>query len=193
MSDTAKASIRGNTNFGRQRKIRRRSRNYGPNTWNNYDEEDLKDLILYCKEKCTDYTINREKGKSGTKHLQFCMKFKNAVSFWELKKRFPKVHWEIAKKWKNVNEYCSKKDTRIGATITKSSEERKLPSRLQEAVLKMKMKIFNIVETRLNERIEILTRNGIGYDGILRDLNLYINSDINGNYDVSWLLNTFGV
>lgn len=96
-----------------------RARCWGPNTWNNWTEEDLASLTMYCEANCEDYAINQEVGVEGTPHLQFCMKFKNARMFDSLKKSFPKVHWERSKNWAATKTYCCKSDTAVANTIKK--------------------------------------------------------------------------
>lgn len=101
------------TNVVRPKRGNTRFRAYGPNTWNNYSDSDYKLLYTWCKVETIQFAINKEIGKCGTPHLQFCCRFANQRSFDKLKEQFPKVHWEIAKDWNKVFAYCQKKDTQV--------------------------------------------------------------------------------
>lgn len=76
-------------------------------TWNNYTEEDVGSMVPWIKEKCKEYTMQEEKGKEGTQHLQGCLSFKQKTRFETLKKLWPKVHWEKSRCAEAYN-YCSK-------------------------------------------------------------------------------------
>lgn len=90
-----------------------RSRNWFY-TWNNHSDEDFDSLDSWCKTNCDKYQMQEETGEEGTKHIQGCMKFKNARTFNALHKKWPKLHLETARNWENCIEYCSKLDTRSG-------------------------------------------------------------------------------
>lgn len=75
-------------------------------TWNNYTAVDY-DAVL--NHECTFVIVGKEVGESGTPHLQFYIRFENAVRMNTLKKLWPKVHWEIARGSCDENvAYCSK-------------------------------------------------------------------------------------
>lgn len=95
----------------------KRSRCWGPNTWNNYKPEDFELLKEFAKNECVDYALQEEVGESGTPHIQFALKFKNARTFKSLKKKFPEVHWERARSWDAAKTYCSKDDSRGGERV----------------------------------------------------------------------------
>lgn len=79
-------------------------------TWNNYKEEDIKNLINMLE----TYVFQEEVGASGTKHLQGCLKFKNPRSFNSIKKLVPSAHVEKCRNWNASCHYCSKEATRVG-------------------------------------------------------------------------------
>lgn len=97
-------------------KVSVRSRNWCF-TWNNYDEKSIDtlthDYSVYGVEK---YIFQEEKGENGTRHLQGVLMFKNARSFYSMKKLFGGngVHWEPCKNWIASIQYCSKEATRSG-------------------------------------------------------------------------------
>lgn len=96
-----------------------RGRCWGPCTWNNYTEDEFTELQNYLQINCEDFVMQREVGESGTPHIQFCMKYKNARTFKTIKNALPKCHLEKAKNWLAVKNYCSKTDTREGETVSK--------------------------------------------------------------------------
>lgn len=82
-------------------------------TVNDYDVSDVSGLLNFF-EKSEKYIFQEETGKSGNKHLQGFVAFKNQVDFTLLKKENKKAHWE-----KCINEeasirYCQKKESRTG-------------------------------------------------------------------------------
>lgn len=91
-----------------------RGRCWGPNTWNNFSDDDYKNLKNWLQEECIDFVMQKEIGENGTPHIQFCMKFKNARYFNALHKLFPKVHLELSKNFNACKNYCKKTDTSVG-------------------------------------------------------------------------------
>lgn len=84
-------------------------------TLNNYSEEDIKTIT---SNGC-EYVFQEETGKSGTKHLQGVLIFKNAVSFKSVKSILPTAHLEKCKNIRHSVLYCSKEDTRTGEVYVK--------------------------------------------------------------------------
>jgi len=75
-------------------------------TINNYTD-DVLDSILDVD--CKYIIVGKEKGESGTPHLQGFVSFKNARSLNALKKINAQAHWEIARGTAQQNrDYCSK-------------------------------------------------------------------------------------
>lgn len=91
-------------------------RAFGPCTWNNYNADIEKFLEDTLKSNCEKWFINKEIGKEGTPHLQFCMYFKNARTFESVRKKFKGAHIEIAENWHAVKQYCKKTETAISHT-----------------------------------------------------------------------------
>lgn len=87
-------------------------------TWNNYSQDDKKNMAQFCLEHCVKYAFQEEVGKEGTPHLQGYWEFKNARYFKSLKELFPKLHIEKANNIKAAQKYCVKDDTRSGETFT---------------------------------------------------------------------------
>lgn len=75
--------------------------------WNNYTEAERDSLLA---DPHWAYIVcGRERGASGTPHLQFYVKGNNAIRFSTLKKQYPKVHWEICRgKFHHNFDYCTK-------------------------------------------------------------------------------------
>lgn len=55
----------------------------------------------------------RERGESGTLHMQCVVQFRNQVEFGVLKAVDPGIHWERCKNLKAALAYCTKSDTRV--------------------------------------------------------------------------------
>lgn len=55
----------------------------------------------------------RERGASGTEHLQLCMQFKNQIDFHKIKQFLPTAHIEPCKDYRKAYNYCRKSDSRI--------------------------------------------------------------------------------
>lgn len=84
-------------------------------TYNNYSEAEKADILLWLKSrKNMSYIFQEETGENGTPHLQGVFKSGSSINFDTLKKKFPKVHWEVTKTWKDAVAYCSKEETRTG-------------------------------------------------------------------------------
>lgn len=81
-------------------------------TLNNYSELDESNFVkwVFKKPKTPMYRIiGKEVGKSGTKHLQGYLYFKNPISFNTIKGLLPRAHIEVAKGTAEDNKkYCSK-------------------------------------------------------------------------------------
>lgn len=90
-------------------------------TINNYVDDDIVKLESLEKQY-KDSVWQSEIGESGTKHLQIGLYFKNAKTFEQVKKHFPKAHIERARNWAALKKYCNKEDTFDGK-IRKDSEK----------------------------------------------------------------------
>lgn len=127
----------------------KRSRAFGPNTWNNHTSDD----IIYMREILSDaeeWYFQEEVGENGTPHLQFCMKYKNARTWDSIKKKLPKCHIEVAKNWKAVTKYCQKGETRSGVS---ESNIRKLKDPLEGRELRpFQQQILDMMETEPDDR-----------------------------------------
>jgi len=78
-------------------------------TLNNYTKEEYEDILLKLNE--TEISIvGKEKGESGTPHLQMCMKYKNARTFASMKKLNERMHIEVCKNWPASMLYCKKEN-----------------------------------------------------------------------------------
>lgn len=143
---------------GRNTKGVVRSRCWGPNTWNNYNESDINNLLGFCERKnIVDYIIQEEIGKnSKTQHLQFSIRFKNQVSLDTLKNFFDKVHWEKSKNIFAAFKYCAKDDTHIGRRWKKKRFNCKDPLenlkyyKWQEDILKLISKSCNVKNRKIH-------------------------------------------
>jgi len=79
-------------------------------TWNNYPLDAEDQLRCFYERKSGEYlVVGREKGESGTPHLQGYVCLKHAITFSSLKKCFPQLHIERAKGTPKQNQkYCTK-------------------------------------------------------------------------------------
>lgn len=92
-------------------KGRSRHRNYFF-TLNNYKQKDIDEILL---ENYSKLSMQEEKGKKGTMHLQGVIVFKNPKDFNALKKICGgRIHWEKCRSVKHAKKYCNKTETRNG-------------------------------------------------------------------------------
>ncbi len=97
----------------------------------NLVDETLKDVTLeYVSQVCSEetngevsaYVYQLERGEAGTLHIQFYVRWKNAKNFDQAKEAMgSRCHIEICFNGKKAQEYCSKKDTRVGPCYTNLS------------------------------------------------------------------------
>lgn len=125
------------------RNTNNRGKVWGPNTWNNYTDDDYDYLVDYLSNNCDDYVLQKEVGKEGTPHIQFCMRYANARTFKSIKNQLPKVHLEKAKNWNAVKNYCNKEDSCVGGKKSKQKRsvkdplEGKEPKEVQQLIIDM--------------------------------------------------------
>lgn len=86
-------------------------------TLNNYSGEDEIHLKEFAEKNCVYSVWQPEMSSTGTPHLQGMFEFKNPRYFTALKKEFPRMHLEVAKKPEALKKYCKKEETRIGDTV----------------------------------------------------------------------------
>jgi len=124
-------------------------------TYNNYTEEDKSKLIGFLSERSVkEYIVNPEVGKNGTPHLQGFVEFKNARMFSSLKKKFDKIHWEVAHNIEAARNYCKKDDTRVGETMIGGSKH-KPPCKdplLGKNLYKWQQDVINLCESDPDDR-----------------------------------------
>lgn len=90
-------------------------------TLNNYTEEDCVTLSTL---EVKSIVVGKEKGESGTEHLQGFVKFNQPKKLSGVKKILPRAHWEIAKGSDSQNlDYCSKETVTIKKGVFTSGEK----------------------------------------------------------------------
>lgn len=84
-------------------------------TWNNPERSDISEILNNEKNKVRYAVWQRERGASGTEHLQGYIQFDSQITLATVKKRISKTaHFEIARGNAADNKrYCTKEDTRI--------------------------------------------------------------------------------
>lgn len=97
------------------------SKTWGPNTLNNFTDQELKNLMSWQNE-VTKMVISKEIGENGTPHLQFTVTFKKAKRFSTLKKWFKRVHWEVTIVRDSAFLYCKKDESEILLDIDNSKQ-----------------------------------------------------------------------
>lgn len=84
-------------------------------TYNNPKKGEKGELLDWLNgRKNMSYIFQEETGENGTPHLQGVFKSSSSIKFSTLKSKFPKIHWEKTKSWKDAIKYCSKEETRTG-------------------------------------------------------------------------------
>ncbi len=82
-------------------------------TFNNYDEQNIKELIYRFNLICEKFIFQEEVGKCGTKHLQGNILLKKAMRWTEFKLS-KNIHWEATRNVDDAFDYCMKAETRSG-------------------------------------------------------------------------------
>lgn len=125
-------------------------------TINNYSSEENDTLThVFCEK--SKYIMGYEIGKSGTKHIQGYVEFKNGKSYNSMKKLMPRAHIEITKGSREQNiQYCSKSNN-----FKTNFENIKLPINASKIIydqtikeLILKLKIKNIKKDKPNNYID---------------------------------------
>lgn len=129
-------------------------------TWNNYTLEDI-ELIKNCS-SINKYIFQEETGKNGTKHLQGYIEFNDKVRPKNILSE--KVHWEKPRDKQACIEYCSKVDTRTGATFTKGIKLPK-PLKIISELYEWQQKIVDIINEEPDDRIIYWYWDGKGNKG----------------------------
>lgn len=120
-------------------------------TFNNYKDNDIDTL----KQKFTSaekYIFQEEEGENKTKHLQGCVKFKNAISFNSMKKIHQSIHWEKCRDWDAAVMYCSKEKTRAGKRYSKGIH---FPEEIKDPITipyPWQQKIIDLLKTEPDDR-----------------------------------------
>lgn len=119
-------------------------------TLNNYSEENWKQIIGVCESSNMKYIIGKEKGESGTPHLQGYIdspkkirpieKFKNKA-----------IHWEKARGDEEANiKYCSKDGDYVGNLLTMDKKAKLL--RLPDTLYTWQTEVLEIVKKEPSNR-----------------------------------------
>lgn len=89
--------------------------------YNNYEEVDIQVIINYFETLNAEYLFQKEKGESGTPHLQGHVSFRDKRRWTQTKKQLkdagvkkPNWHWEICRSIDHNLKYCSDEDKRDG-------------------------------------------------------------------------------
>lgn len=89
-------------------------------TFNNYTVEDIDNLVGLFRSLGAIYLFQRERGESGTPHLQGVVRFAKSLTpiqeFAKVYPRFSAIHWEICRSWDHSVRYCSKTESREEGT-----------------------------------------------------------------------------
>lgn len=96
-------------------------------TWNNYTEDDIKDLLQTFAGNDSSYLFQEEKGAEGTPHLQGMFKCKNPMDFHVIRVNWFKTKARVkdCKSWRGSLKYCCKQETRVGRVF--HSDDIKVP------------------------------------------------------------------
>lgn len=128
-------------------------------TWNNYTEDDWKNIVEWSDTETQQYVVGKEVGASGTPHLQGYVYFKNAKTFKQMKDKWGQVHWEKAKGKPDDNfKYCSKdNDYKSKGFEVKLSLQEQLKARLMKKYQAIKWKpwqqeILDLIKTEPDDR-----------------------------------------
>lgn len=121
-------------------------------TLNNYDNDDIVQLVHIFDFECDWYLFQEETGESGTPHLQGTIKLKLKQRLTGLKKFNPKIHWEHTKSVKASLVYCQKEKSRTGKIFSKNVQIPK-PIKLITPDKWWQLEILELFKTEPNDRL----------------------------------------
>lgn len=116
-------------------------------TWNNYTENNIKEILQVCETYCLKYGFQTEIGECGTPHLQGAMWLKDKMRWSEFK--LPKtIHWEKMKDDKGANDYVQKEDTYSGRRWSKGLKPIPMPVLCIKELRPFQKEIKDIYDSR---------------------------------------------
>jgi hypothetical protein len=118
-------------------------------TWNNYDLKAFEALFIKMRKVSKVFVCQEEKGEKGTPHLQGCIKFKDKKRLTAVVKMMP-CHWEKARDWDCLVEYCQKEESRVGKQWF--HPEQPEPLELEEPTLPWQLELIDFIETKPDKR-----------------------------------------
>lgn len=120
-------------------------------TLNNYNDDDINDILTICSNSSIKYVFQEETGDEGTKHLQGVIEFN--------KKLRPKglfinkgIHWEKTKNTKASIAYCCKEETRTGKIFTNLKLPKPLKLINPKQFFEWQIEIYDIIKEEADDR-----------------------------------------
>jgi len=125
-------------------------------TLNNYDEQDIKEILETCETICEKYGFQTELGagdeeNAGTPHLQGAMWLKKPMRWSEFKWK-SKPHFEKMKSDNGSNDYVQKEETFTGRRWNKGLTPLKKPLKLITELRPFQQKIIDLYHTEPDDR-----------------------------------------
>lgn len=119
-------------------------------TFNNYEEDQIDQIVHIMSHECEWYLFQEEKGEEGTLHLQGVLKLKKKARLTQLKKWNTKIHWEPTKHISASIAYCSKVETRCGRMWSKGVQ---IPEELEiDQPYGWQLQVMDIVNSKPDKR-----------------------------------------
>lgn len=121
-------------------------------TLNNYNDNDIEDLLEFMKKKCKKWIFQEEIGENGTPHLQGFISLNKVSRLTTLKKLNNRIHWEVARDPGAAFGYCKKEETRNGKRW--SSEKIREPIKIikEEQLFDWQKELIEILNGEVDDR-----------------------------------------
>lgn len=132
-------------------------------TLNNHTDDEVFQLIEFCKNRTKNYAFQEERGESGTPHLQGCFQLKSKCRLEGVKKLLPRAHWEHTKLQKASEWYCldiTKRDGREWTNLVRPK-----PLKLITNLYDWQKNLIKKLEEEPNDRTVIWITDPIGGNG----------------------------
>lgn len=124
---------------------------WGPNTLNNYTPADIEWFTDVLEPMTTNMVAAREKGASGTPHIQFTCTFRTNMRLNALKKLDPRIHWTPTRNTAKAYEYCTKEgDVFIVAKDVSGERGKRNDLKAVYEMARSNMSRFEFLETEPN-------------------------------------------
>ncbi len=133
-------------------------------TYNNYEKDDISEIVRIFRGKNITYTFQEETGEKGTKHLQGVIHCNKKLRWTELKLS-NKIHWESTRNYEASVDYCSKEASRTGKVFTNVKTVIKIKILNDDVLFQWEKDIIGYLGHEPNDRVINWYWDSIGCSG----------------------------